>query len=69
MDSKTNYVVSDNGTEREATPEEIIAIEENKRMFEEDLAKMAKREADKAAAVEKFAAIGLTADELKALLG
>ncbi len=69
MASKTNYMVSDNGVEREATPEEIIAIEENQRMYEEDLAKAAKREADKAAAVEKFSAVGLTADELKALLG
>lgn len=69
MATQTKYMVSDNGVEREATAEEIIAIEDNKRMFEEDLMKQAKREEDKANAVEKFAAIGLTADELKALLG
>jgi len=69
MATQTNYKVSDNGVERNATALEIEAIEDNKRIFEEDLAKQAKRAEDKANAIEKFASIGLTADEITALLG
>ena len=69
MATQINYKVSDNGVERNATALEIEAIEDNKRIFEEDLAKQAKRAEDKANAIEKFASIGLTADEITALLG
>ncbi len=52
MATATKYKVSDNGVERDANAEEIAAIEDNKQMFQDDLAKQAKREADKANAVE-----------------
>jgi hypothetical protein len=63
--------VSETGeiTEREYTPAEVA---ESEKAYQEGLKKQAlieKRVADKAAAIEKLAALGLTADEAKLLLG
>jgi hypothetical protein len=68
MVSQTNYKVSDNGIERDANADEIAAIEENAKMFAEDEKNMKLRAHEKAKVVEKFAALGFTAEELTALI-
>lgn len=62
--------VSETGeiTEREYTPEEVAESEKAYQAGLEKQALIEKRVADKAAAIEKLAALGLTADEAKLLL-
>ncbi len=67
MATQTNYKVSDNGIVRDANEAEIIAIEENKIMFAQDQAKKIAAAQAKEIALSKLAALGLTADDLKAL--
>jgi hypothetical protein len=65
MATQTNYKVSDNGVERDANAAEIEAIEDNKRIFAADEAAKANLQAKKQ---EVLAKLGLTADEVTALL-
>ena len=67
MVTQIKYEVSDNGTVREANAAEIEAIEDNKAMFAADEAKRIENEAAKTVAQAKLEALGLTADDLKAL--
>jgi hypothetical protein len=62
----SNYIVNDNGVDREATPEEIKQIKE----ANADAAALeAAAEAKAAAKAAVLAKLGLTADEAAALLG
>ena len=53
--------------DREMTPAELKDFNESALELEATQAKLAKAEADKATAQAKLAALGLTADDLKAL--
>ena len=61
--------VSETGeiTEREYTPVEVAESEKAYQETLKEIALMEKREADKAAAQAKLSALGLTAEDLKAL--
>jgi hypothetical protein len=67
----TKYIVVEAGVEREANAEEIAQIEKDWKNGEESAARKKQLEeqriAAKAAAEAKLAALGLTADDLKAL--
>jgi 3-phenylpropionate/cinnamic acid dioxygenase small subunit len=52
---------------RDATPEEVAIIENEKEQLEQRIAEAEARAAAKAAAEAKLGALGLTADDLKAL--
>ena len=60
------YRIHDNGTDRDATPDEIIELEN--RANQPDLVQQ-QIDAQKAARVAVLAKLGLTADEATALLG
>jgi hypothetical protein len=67
----TKYIVVEAGVEREANAEEIAQIEKDWKNGEESAARKKQLEeqriAAKAAAEAKLTALGLTADDLKAL--
>ena len=69
MDNLIEVIVTEDGTITEVpyTAEQIAEVQANRPAYEAKVAAQAKAEADKAAAQAKLAALGLTADDLKAL--
>jgi len=67
------YYISDNGVDREATDEEVAAIRQREQETTTQLAAQAAAAEQAAAAAAsgraKLAALGLTDDEINALLG
>lgn len=61
--------VHDNGIDREATPQEIAEHEEFCRQAEASNQRLAERNASRTSAKNKLSALGLTDDEINALLG
>lgn len=67
------YRINDNGIDREATPDEVAAIKQREKETAHDLATQAAAletaAANKASARAKLKALGLTDDEIAALVG
>lgn len=67
------YIINDNGTDREMTADEIVAFETARQSAIEDDARIASQQAEQQAAKEsaraKLAALGLTEEEIAALVG
>ena len=69
-DTENNMIIHDNGTEREMTESEIAELQEAQKLVAKDRAVAAKIVADKAVAKQAVLdKLGLTADEVTALLG